>query len=37
VALQRAFGVLVVASAAALWFQVDAQIAAHVPSIFPTL
>jgi cytochrome c biogenesis protein CcdA len=37
VALQRAFGVLVVASAAALWFQVDTQIAAHVPSMFPTL
>jgi cytochrome c biogenesis protein CcdA len=37
VALQRAFGVLVLASAAAIWFQVDTQIAAHVPSIFPTL
>jgi len=37
VALQRAFGVLVLASAAALWFQVDAQLAAHIPSIFPTL
>jgi cytochrome c biogenesis protein CcdA len=37
VALQRAFGVLVLASAAAIWFQVDTQIAAHIPSIFPTL
>ena len=37
VALQRTFGVLVLASAAAIWFQVDTQIAAHVPSIFPTL
>jgi cytochrome c biogenesis protein CcdA len=37
VALQRAFGVLVLASAAAIWFQVDTQLAAHVPSIFPTL
>jgi cytochrome c biogenesis protein CcdA len=37
VALQRAFGVLVLASAAAIWFQVDAQIAAHIPSVFPTL
>ena len=37
VALQRAFGVLVLASAAALWFQVDAQFAAYIPSIFPTL
>ena len=37
VALQRAFGVLVLASAAAIWFGVDTQIAAHVPSIFPTL
>jgi cytochrome c biogenesis protein CcdA len=37
VALQRAFGVLVLASAAAIWFEVDTQIAAHVPSIFPTL
>lgn len=37
VALQRVFGVLVLASAAAIWFQVDTQIAAHVPSIFPTL
>lgn len=37
VALQRAFGVLVLASAAAIWFQVDTQIAALVPSIFPTL
>ncbi|MFL6631326.1 MAG: cytochrome c biogenesis CcdA family protein [Massilia sp.] len=37
VALQRAFGVLVLASAAAIWFQVDTQIAAHVPSIFPTV
>ena len=37
VVLQRAFGVLVLASAAAIWFQVDTQIAAHVPSIFPTL
>lgn len=37
VGLQRAFGVLVLASAAAIWFQVDTQIAAHVPSIFPTL
>jgi cytochrome c biogenesis protein CcdA len=37
VALQRAFGVLVLAGAAAIWFQVDTQIAAHVPSIFPTL
>jgi cytochrome c biogenesis protein CcdA len=36
-ALQRAFGVLVLASAAAIWFQVDTQLAAHVPSIFPTL
>ena len=36
VALQRAFGVLVLSSAAAIWFQVDTQIAAHVPSIFPT-
>jgi cytochrome c biogenesis protein CcdA len=37
VTLQRAFGVLVLASAAAIWFQVDTQIAAHIPSIFPTL
>jgi cytochrome c biogenesis protein CcdA len=37
VGLQRAFGVLVLAGAAAIWFQVDTQIAAHVPSIFPTL
>ena len=37
VALQRAFGVLVLAAAAALWFQVDAQLAAHIPSIFPPL
>jgi cytochrome c biogenesis protein CcdA len=37
VALQRAFGVLVLASAAAIWFQVDTQLAAHIPSIFPTL
>jgi cytochrome c biogenesis protein CcdA len=37
VALQRAFGVLVLAGAAAIWFQVDTQIAAHIPSIFPTL
>jgi cytochrome c biogenesis protein CcdA len=37
VALQRAFGVLVLASAAAIWFQVDTQIVAHVPSIFPAL
>lgn len=37
VALQRVFGVLVLASAAAIWFQVDTQIAARVPSIFPTL
>jgi cytochrome c biogenesis protein CcdA len=37
VVLQRAFGVLVLASAAAIWFQVDTQIAAHIPSIFPTL
>jgi cytochrome c biogenesis protein CcdA len=36
-ALQRAFGVLVLASAAAIWFQVDTQLAAHIPSIFPTL
>jgi cytochrome c biogenesis protein CcdA len=37
VALRRAFGVLVLASAAAIRFQVDTRIAAHVPSIFPTL
>ncbi|WP_322399590.1 cytochrome c biogenesis CcdA family protein [Massilia luteola] len=37
VALQRAFGVLVLASAAAIWFQVDTQLAAHIPSIFPTI
>jgi cytochrome c biogenesis protein CcdA len=37
VALQRAFGVLVLASAAAIWFQVDTQLAAHIPAIFPTL
>jgi cytochrome c biogenesis protein CcdA len=41
VALQRAFGVLVLASAAAIWFQVDtqitAQITANFASIFPTL
>jgi cytochrome c biogenesis protein CcdA len=37
VALQRAFGVLVLASAAAIWFQVDTQLAAHIPTIFPTL
>ena len=37
VALQRVFGVLVLASAAAIWFGVDTQIAARVPSIFPTL
>ena len=37
VALQRVFGALVLASAAALWFQVDAQLAAHIPTIFPTL
>jgi cytochrome c-type biogenesis protein len=37
VVLQRAFGVLVLASAAAIWFQVDTQLAAHIPSIFPTI